>query len=215
MNLTKYLNETEVQGTHQCSQCNRTDTYFCNNCGDCHQCCKGHLFTIGYGGLSNINEFVEALYRYNILFLVDVRRKGTKAYLNCFRSIQLANNLYSAFKIHYVHLPELANYHNQLPMKKHPNFNKSLKYLINLINKTRNIVLLCSENPGIDPRKNNLIRCHRIEIAQHIFKKIDLGSCEDIWIRKLQPNDEYENTPINYQVNKKSLIAEAIPIHGE
>ena len=131
MTLDKHLGIAVVELGYPCALCKKETeiSQFCNYCGCCFKCCPKHLFTIGYGGLSSIEEFIEALYRHHIVLLADIRRKGTKAYLNCFSSINLANNLYSKYKIHYVHLPELANYHNKLPMKKHPNFKKSLEYL--------------------------------------------------------------------------------------
>jgi len=136
------------------------------------------LYTIGFGGKS-LEEFINLIKKNNIQKLVDIRLK-TSSQLSGFAKSRDLKFILKIFNIDYEHIVDLApddfilkKYRNDKNWKEYEEKFKKLmnqrnakKILNKLVEESKAVCLLCSEN---EPTK-----CHRRLVVELLKEKVKI-----------------------------------------
>jgi len=118
------------------------------------------LYTWGYQSRS-IGDLDVLIEKYNIDWIVDVRRRAWAQYQPAFRSSNLQQHFQQKNHASYKTLGRyLGNLHQALPWKKPTDWQTGIDQVVEMLDHRHNVLLLCLER---DP-----VRCHRYEVAQAI-----------------------------------------------
>lgn len=117
------------------------------------------IVTFGYGNRSNYDDIKEVIHRYQVSYVIDVRKKP-RGWSALWSSQQL-NKLCESLNIHYLSKTALGNESGNKSWE--PPDPQSAEEALTEVSKllpANNILLLCAEK---DP-----MRCHRVEVSQRI-----------------------------------------------
>lgn len=127
---------------------------------------KGHIFTIGYGGLTSYEPLESYMKQHGISLLIDIR---SKPFSRRFSSQVSWNkkDLEKHFGMRYTHMPGMGGLGFESGEEERKRWEKTaakdLERIKKIVNSDTKVILMCAEK---DPN-----RCHRKQFAGATFEE--------------------------------------------